>query len=148
MNYTTAIFLVNKRVRAVVGIYEDDQDGKLKVTRTLFKTLDPDIKVGDFVLVPTETRHKMTVNKIVEVDAEVDFDSRTAMSWVIGVVDKTTYDEVVAMEASAIVQIKSAEKRKKQDELRAALLKDNEFLKDLPIAQLGDDTPKPRVPGT
>lgn len=142
MNYSTAVFLVNKSVRAVAGIYEDDESGKKSPPRTLFKTLDPTIKVGDFVLVPTSTRHKMSVNKIVEVDCDVDFDSTTPMAWVIEVVHRSEYDSVIKMEDSAIAAIKSAEKRRKQDELRAALVKDNPFLETLAIASMsGEATP-------
>ena len=136
MNYSTAVFLVNSHVRAVVGIYEDDDNGKRQVPRTTFKTLDESIKVGDFVLVPTNTRHRMSVNKIVEVDVEVDLESSTPMAWIIGPVDRSEFERVTKMEEGAIAQIKSAEKRRKQDELRAALLKDNEFLKALPIADM------------
>lgn len=137
MNYSTAVFLINKNVRAVVGIYEAQEElGKPRVPRTTFKTLDDSIKPGDFVLVPTNTRHCMTVNKIVDVDVEVDLESSAQMAWVIGVVDRSEYERVTKMEDGAIASIKSAEKRRKQDDLRAALLKDNEFLKALPIADM------------
>lgn len=146
MNYSTAIFLVNKSVRAIVGIYEDDDGGKKVVPKTLFKTLDPTIKVGDYVLVPTSTRHKMSVNKVVEVDVDIDFESQTQMSWVIGVVDREEYLRTVKMEEAAIERIKSAEKRRRQDELRAALLKDNPFLETLAIADMGVDPVPPAQP--
>lgn len=136
MNYSTAVFLVNKNVRAVAGIYEDDEGGKKSPPRTLFKTLDATIKVGDFVLVPTSTRHKMSVNKIVEVDCDVDYDSSVQIAWVISVVERADYERTLRMEESAIAAIKSAEKRRKQDELKAALLKDNPELATLAIANM------------
>ena len=139
MNYSTAIFLVNKNVRAVVGVYEDDEQGKKAVPRTVFKTVDETIKVGDYVLVPTNTRHKMSVNKIVEVDVDVDFDSQTQMSWIISPVDRQEYEANLKIEDAAISAIKSAEKRRKQDELRAALIKDNPILESLQIANLGSN---------
>ena len=136
-NYSTAVFLINKNVRAVLGIYEAREElGRPPVKRTMFKTLDDTIKVGCYVLVPTNTRHRMSVNLIVETDVEVDLESSESMAWVIGVVDRSEYERVTKMEEGAIAQIKSAEKRRKQDELRAALLKDNEFLKALPIADM------------
>jgi hypothetical protein len=135
LNYSTAVFLINKNVRAIAGVYEPEENGR-KMPRTIFKTLDDTIKVGDYVLVPTETRHKMTVNKVVEVDMEIDFESHAKMDWVISVVDRGEFERVVKMEENAIAQIKSAEKRKKQEELREALLKNNEFLKALPIADM------------
>lgn len=135
MNYSTAVFLINKNVRAVAAIYEPDTDTK-KFPRTIFKTLDATIKVGDYILVPTDTRHKMTINKVVEADVDIDLESSVKMDWVIGVVDREEFERVTKMEENAIAQIKSAEKRKKQEELRESLLKNNEFLKALPIADM------------
>ncbi len=74
MNYSTAIFLINPKVRAIAAVYEPDTDNR-KAPRTIFKTFDSTIEVGDYILVPTDTRHKMTVNKVVEVDVEPDLES-------------------------------------------------------------------------
>lgn len=139
MNYSTAVFLINKYVRAVLGTYEAEDSAK----RTLFKTLDETIKVGDFVIVPTDTRHKMTVVKIVETDVDVDFDSTATVHWVIGRIDQEPYQKMLADEQQAIQVIKSAELRKKRDDLRAAMFADHvETLKALPIAALNGDAPK------
>lgn len=153
MNYTTALFLVNKSVRAIVGIYEDDDNGKKVVPKTIFKTLDPTIQVGDFVLVPTNTRHKMSVNKVVEVDVEIDFEATTPIAWVISPpIDRSEYQRTVKLEETAIERIKSAEKRRRQDELRAALIKDNPELSYLALSDMGADpappsmTPQPFTP--
>jgi hypothetical protein len=147
LNHSTAIFLINKSVRAVVGIYEaQEKPGDKPVPRTTFKTLDPTIKVGDFVLVPTGTRHLMSVNKIVEVDVEVDLESSVQMAWIISVVDKSEYDHVKRMEDNAISQIRSAEKRKKQDDLRAALLKDNPLLETLSLSDMSAPAATPPSP--
>ena len=138
MNYSTAVFLINKHVRAVVATYEAGENAP----RTTFKTLDPSIMAGDLVIVPTDTRHKMTVVKIVETDVDVDFDGTATMHWVIGKVDDEPYKKVLAQETSAIATIKSAELRQKRDNLRNALFKDHqETLKALPIAAINGDTP-------
>jgi len=144
MNYSSVIFLINKNVRAIAAIYEPDQEHK-KSPRIIFKTLDATIGVGDYVLVPTETRHKMTINKVVEVDVEIDLESATKIDWVISTVDHQEFERVTKMEEKAIEQIKSAQKRKKQEELREALLKDNEFLKALPIANMSDGAGEEQV---
>lgn len=78
MNYSTAIFLINPKVRAIAAIYEPDTDSR-KAPRTVFKTFDQSIGVNDYILVPTETRHKMTVNKVVEVDVEPDLETGAGM---------------------------------------------------------------------
>lgn len=135
MNYTTAVFLINKHVRAIMATYEAEDGAK----RTMFKTLDDSVKVGDFVTVPTDTRHKMTVVKVVECDVDVDFDSATQVQWVIGEVDRAAYERTLAEEAQAIQAIKSAETQRKRDELRKTMFANHvETLKALPIYANGD----------
>lgn len=141
MNYSTAVFLINKNARAVIGVYETDNNAK----RTTFKTLDQHIAIGDFAIVPTETRHKMTIIKIVDVDVDVDFDSPHPMEWIIGIVDRTAFEATLAQENTAIAVIKSAELRKKRDELRDAMFKDHlDTLKTLELSAINGtaETPK------
>jgi len=138
MNYTTAIFLINKNVRAVMCNYEPDAEHKT----TMFKTLDPTIKVSDLVIVPTKTRHGMTVSKVVEVDVDVDFDSACLVAWIVCKVDSANYEATLGQEADAVAVIKSAEKTKKRNELAAALLADSkDALKALPITAMNGDSP-------
>lgn len=130
MNYSTAIFLISDQARAVLVTYEQGENA----ARILYKTLDPRIKVDDFVVVPTDTRHHMTVCKVVEVDVEPDFDTRDDVKWIIGVVDTADFEDLTRQENDAIAKIKSAEKRRKRAELREALIADAEDdLKALPI---------------
>lgn len=139
MNYSTAIFLINKNVRAVICNYEPDSPDK----RVVFKTLDQNIREGDYVIVPTKTRHGMTVSKVVETDVDVDFDSAAEVGWIVCQVDQAQYKITMAQEADAIAVIKSAEKTKKRNELAAALLVDSkDALKALPITVMtGDSEP-------
>lgn len=137
MNYTTAVFLINKNVRAVLCNYEPDAPDK----KVMFKTLDPSIREGDLVIVPTKTRHGMTVSKIVEVDVDVDFDNGTQVSWIVSKIDQSGYEATVSQEADAIRVITSAEKTKKRNELAAALLADSkEALAALPITVMNGDS--------
>ena len=96
MNYTTAIFLINKNVRAVLCNYEPNAPDKT----IMFKTLDKTIREGDFVLVPTSTRHNMTVSKVVETDVDVDFDSGATVGWIISKIDRSAYEVVLSQEAT------------------------------------------------
>lgn len=133
MNYSTAVFLVNDNIRAILGTYEAEENAK----RTMFKTLDPTIKVGDYIVVPTDTRHKMTVLKVTDVGVEVDFDSNTQVPWVISTLDRASYENTLAQESTMIDAIKSAELRKKRDELRKALVIDAEAIRGLQISKMG-----------
>lgn len=138
MNYTTAVFLINKHVRAIQATYEAADNA----ARTTFKTLDPEIAVGDFVVVPTDTRHKMTVCKVVECDVDVDFDSSVAMTWIIGKVDRAPHELTLSQEAQAVQAIKSAELRKKREDLAKSVLADKiADIKALPIAAMNGDHP-------
>ena len=139
MNYSTAVFLINKHTRAILATYEEGENAK----RTMFKTLDETLKPGDFVIVPTDTRHKMTVCKVMEADVDVNFDDTMPVAWVIGKVDRAAYEQTLAQEATAIQTIKSAELRKKRNDLRDAVLADSlEAIKALPITAMNGDTPK------
>ena len=143
MNYSTAVFLINKHVRAILCTYEAEE----KASRTMFKTLDDTIRVGDFVTVPTDTRHKMTVCKVVECDVDVDFDSGTQVAWIIGKVDRSAHERTLAEEAQAVQAIKSAETQRKREELRKSMMGNHvETLKALPIYANGD--PAPTTPAT
>lgn len=132
MNYTTAVFLINSDVRAIKCSYEPE-----KLPAYIFKTLDKTIQVDDLVVVPTDTRHGMTVVKVTEVDVDPDFDSDIQMKWVVSKVDQAAYATILSREAEAVTVIKSAEKTKKRNELRDAMLADSsEALKALPITLL------------
>jgi len=140
MNQSTVIFLINKRARAIMATYEAETNAK----RSLFKTLDESIAVDDLVIVQTDTRHKMTVCKVVEVDVDFDLDDATLqVNWIIGKVDKTAYEQLLAQEATAIRTVKSAELRQKREKLRDAMFADHlDAIKALPIADMnGNHTP-------
>jgi len=137
MNYSTAIFLISEEVRAVLVSYEVDDKYK-KAARTLYKTLDKNVKVDDYVVIPTNTRHNMTVCKVVEVDVEVDFESAEEVKWLVGIVDCTNFEAVVKQEDEAVATIKKAELRRKKAELRKTFDEFNGDLKLLPIYTVED----------
>ena len=106
MNYSKAIFLLSDTARAVAVTYEDYEDAD----RTLFKTLDPDIKVGDYVVVETGTRHHMTVCKVMETDIDLDLEDDVKIKWIVGVVHRADFEEITQQEENAIAAIKKAQK--------------------------------------
>ncbi|MGZ4850459.1 MAG: hypothetical protein ACXV2C_03660 [Candidatus Bathyarchaeia archaeon] len=141
MNYSTAIFLINDKVRAISAIYEAETLTSKPAPRTVFKTFDTSIKKDDLILVPSGTRHNVTVCKVVEVDLEMDLETHINIDWVIGVVDKSDYTNLLAMEQVAIDTIKSAEKNRKREELRKSLMADSESkLLALPISSMNQPT--------
>lgn len=127
MNYSTAVFLINDKVRVVKVSYELKSDGTPNGHES-FKTFDTSIASGDFVVVPTNTRHGMTVCRVEDVNVDTDdyLDFSGEMKWIVSKVDRTAYAHCLEMEQEAVRTIKSAEKRKKKDELRKSILADLE----------------------
>lgn len=138
MNYTRAIFLISDDVRAVNVTYEPHEGA----TKTMYKTFDPNIKVDDFVVTPTDTRHEMTVCKVVEVDVEPDLESSADMKWIIGVVDRVNFESISKQESEAVDKIKVAERKRKRKELRDTMMADfDDEIKKLPIYTVENGEP-------
>jgi hypothetical protein len=139
MNYTRAIFLINDNVRCALCTYVTEEDEKFP-KQEQFKTFDHGLKEGDYVVVPTDTRHKMTVVKVVGFlpNLDVDLKSDADMDWIIGKVDRADFASIKSQEEQAVQAIKSAQKKKERDELRAAMLADTAALKTLAITGYGD----------
>jgi hypothetical protein len=134
MNYSTAIMIVNDSIRAIRCAYEPTQEGTKSY---LFKTLDPNIKNGDLVVVPSTTRYKRAVVKVIEVDVEPDFDSDVQVEWIVGRIDNADYSAIKKAEQEFIDKSRAAEKKAKRDELRKkwdAL--DSDTMKNLAISNM------------
>lgn len=135
-DYSKAVFLINDDVRAIAVTYEPEVHGK-KVEAVIFKSMDKSLRKDDYVVVPTSTRHLMTVVKIIDVDVDVDLTSSTKMDWIIGRVERSDYESISALEQHAIEQIKSAEKRQMRDEMRNSIFKNHEaMLKEIGLTKL------------
>lgn len=145
MNYSTAIFLINPNVRAIAATYEADDK---TAPRTIFKTFDQMLSVDDYIIVPTNTRHNMTVCKVVEVDIDADLESHVQMQWVIGTIDKAAYDDVLTQETRAIELMKAAEKTYAREELRKKMMAhvDESKLAALQITRMTGDGIEPIAP--
>lgn len=120
MNLSTAIFLVNKSVRAVRVSYDPDVP-KHNNPNKLFKTFDESLKKDDLVVVKTDTRHGFTVGKVTEVGFRVNFDSHIEYEWIVGKVGLEQFDHMVAQEKIVIDRIGDAEENRKREELSKAL---------------------------
>jgi len=139
MNFSSAVMLINQNIRAVIGVYEDEKE-QPNQKKHIFKTLDHSIQVGSFVVVPTDTRHKMTIVKIVAVDVDVDFESDVQLNWVISNIDLEPNKAILAQESGWIERIKEADKNKKREELKKSLLASysGEGIENMAIAQMSD----------
>ena len=142
MNYSTAVFLINKNVRAILTTYENcTTEAESQRKAVMHKTLDPSIKAGDYVVVPTMSRHKMTAVKVFAVDVDVDFDKDAHVDWVVGKIDKTVYEATIEQEKQAIDTIRNAEANNKREELKKKLLAySQEKIQALPIYANGGNS--------
>lgn len=114
MNYSTAVMLFNAEIRAVKVSYEPNFPNG----GAIFKTLDPDIVVGDYVTIPTNTRHNMTVARVEDVDVEIDFDDSTQIGWVVSRVPVSEYEGILKDEQQWIAEMKKAQNRKKKEDIK------------------------------
>lgn len=129
MHNSKIVFLLNDDTRAIKVQYEEHG------TSAVFKTMDPDIKVDDFVVVESGTRWGMTTAKVTEVDVDVDMESHTEIKWALHQINVDAHEELLKQEAAAISAVAQAEKRRKKEELRATMFKDHEeSIKALAIA--------------
>ena len=146
MNYSTAVMLINTSIRAMKTIYEPESTPNT-MTRYTFKTLDPSLKVGDLVLVPSSTRFGYVVNKIVEADVEVDFDASYDLKWIVCPIDLTAHKEVLEMEAQAIALIKKGELRKRREDIKKNTLDAYSAgeIDNLAIAKIGSSIPSAKT---
>lgn len=151
MNLSTAIFLVNKSVRAVRVTYDPDQPRNNNPT-AFYKTFDDTLTKGDYVIVPTGTRHGFTVARVDEIDLRVNFDSDVTYAWIVGKVDKAAYDHILEQEAKVCDRVAIAEENRKRKELSEALGLAAVDLTDLDVvksnAQLSISSPRGAQPQT
>lgn len=118
MNYTTAVMLFNENIKAVTVAYEDPKDNPSQKT-WMFKTLDHSIKKDDIVIVQSGTRHGLTTAKIIDDNAEVDFDSNIELKWIVSKVDTSTHAKIIEEEKIWIDTMKQAEMKKKREDIRS-----------------------------
>ena len=138
MNYSTAVMLFNADIRAVKVSYDPNDLSNGKPKSYLFKTLDPDLKVGDYVTIPTDTRHKITVGRVEEIDVEVDFDDALEIKWIVSRVPVSEYEGILKDEESWIAEMKKAQNRKKKEDIKNSMIEmyqaDGASLETLAIA--------------
>lgn len=139
MNHSTTVFIANPDVRALRVSYEENSC-KEKEDKYVFKTFDKNIKIDDYVVIPTDTRHNMTVGKVIEVDVDINFDSSHEFKWIIDRVNKKPYEEVLLQEQIIIKEVRTIEFTHKRQQLQSALgMNDPEKLKALPINIIAEE---------
>lgn len=123
MNYSAAIFLVSDKVRAVKVQYQSEENAKRyqESMGYTFKTMDPNVKKGDIVTIPTTTRHHFTCAKVIETDVLIDDNASFEYKWIVGVVDVASYEAILDMETKIVEKVRAVQVQKQRRELRAGL---------------------------
>ena len=121
-NFSTAIFLYNDKVKAVLCSYDPDDkenpgDPKSPPKTTLFKSFDETLKEGDLVIVPTGTRHRYTVVRVEKVGVEPNLETRAHVDWIVGPFDRSGHEKTIAQEAEVTQRIKDGQKVAKRREI-------------------------------
>lgn len=123
------IFLLDEvDVRVVAVSYEENGN----TLNTPFKTMDTTLQVGDYVVVPTNTRWLMTVCRVEEIDVEPDLDMHE-IQWLRSSVDLSAYNDILVGETQLIAAANSAEKRALKAKLRAEMTIDQEAMSGLTL---------------
>ena len=121
MDPSKIVFLINDKVRLIRVSYDGAQLPGEKPSYYNFKTLDQSLAVDDFVVVETNTRHGLTVCKVVEVDLDVDFDDGQPLKWAFQRVDSAAIELIRAQEGEAMKAAARAELKRKRDQLREGI---------------------------
>lgn len=136
MNYSLAVFMLNKGARCISVSYDKATDRNGKVTGAelkSFKSLDTAIKVGDFVVVPTDTRWGFTIGRVEQVDLRVNYNSSEQMRWIVSRVDKDQYENFCKQEDTLIERVADAEEEDQRSKLAAKLMAINPNFDQLSI---------------
>lgn len=123
MNLSASVMLVEDSIRPARVEYDPTNDRNNNPSK-FFKCLDATVSAGDLVIVTTNTRHGMTVAKVVAIgyeDVPVDFNSAEPWGWIVGPVPSAQHDAILATEKAIIGRVSAANANKLKAELKAAM---------------------------
>lgn len=126
-NMSLALFVVNQTARCIGVNYDPAEkqygsDGAQTEKITPFKTLDPSIKVDDYVVIETGQRHGYTVARVKQVDLPVDFQNDKEMRWIACRIDVENHQARKAGEVEVIAAIQKAQNDKIRKDLATDLM--------------------------
>jgi hypothetical protein len=119
------LFIYDETATCIAVEYEPDGN------HVFMKTTDQSINVGDFVLIQTDTRHKLTVAKVKDVGITPDVESHTEIRWAYFKINKAAVDAILQDEAAKQAKIADAQRRAKRRQLAADLAAGDPELKEM-----------------
>jgi hypothetical protein len=118
MHPSKIVFLINDDVTAFTGVYDPQATNEKP---RMFKTMIPDLAVGDMVVVQSEARHGFSVVSVKELNVEPDIESSEEIRWAFHKIEQAAIKELTDMEAAAITQVQIAERKRRKEKLREAM---------------------------
>lgn len=142
------ILIANPNVLIARCAYNEDKPG-VSTDLTAFKTLDQSIQPGDYVVIPTNRRHGMTVVRVKSVDpllkSRYAIKGEDKLDWIVAKVDKSAYDTLLKQEGDLIERFAALEVERERQELAKAHLAGAEAagidFADNPLVQIAAPRP-------
>ena len=124
MNYSASITLIDERVRVIDVKFVNTARETPKICS--YKSLDPNIGVGDLVVVPAlyqDGKSRFSVAEVVGVDGELEIDSKEIeYKWVVQRVNMSDYNDVLIREKAAIDILRKADRKQRRINLAKTLI--------------------------
>lgn len=123
-NYSSVVALLRDDVRGIECVYEYDDAERTKPHKTYtFKTLDPTIRKGDWVVVPKKDNIGFTIVHVFGVDGDIDVeDLNIEYAWIAGRFDPADYYDLLNKEQEMISSLKKAERTSRRKEIAEKVL--------------------------
>lgn len=118
-NKSTMVFIYDQSTRLIKLVYDPEREKDFSYG----KTDDPHIQPGQYVVVRSKTRHKLTVSKVAEVDLPFDPSYGGEVQRIVGVVGMANLEAIEAKEEQALEIIQAADLRAQREELQETVLK-------------------------
>ena len=148
MNRSAIVMLFEENGVRPCQVEYDPDIAKNNNPNKFFKCLDPEIKVGDLVVVTTTTRHGFTIAKVTAIgfaDVPVDFEGHDQWGWIGEKFNRAAFDEVIEKEKKMVGLVSEANANKMRNELKAAMGLEKVNLKDVFLNQ-APELPAPPSP--
>lgn len=118
MHESRKVFLIEESCLCIEATYNENDAPKQ------FKTFDSSIEIDDYLIVPKDTCHKMTVVKVTKINIHPDIKSDKAMDWVIGKVDRSQFEDTLDRESRFIQKAREGERKREMAQMKADIFGD------------------------
>lgn len=120
INNTLVVSLFEEKVQFIRVKFNSDDSSSWT-----YKTLRPDIRIGDLVIVPAKNNisgessnpEEYKLVTVTEINVDIDIYSSVQYKWIVSTVDLAEYRSILARELQLITEINQLKRRKQKSEL-------------------------------